>query len=77
MSHLNTEIEKQVLKLEDLKKQLEAKSNNIYVTMGQNFGKVAAKDFDSLARQLQQVQIQITCWYNIKVQTTKIHLKRN
>lgn len=60
MSHLNNEIEKQVLKLEDLKKQLEAKSNNIYVTIGQNFGKVAAKDFDSLARQLQQVQIQIT-----------------
>ena len=45
MSHLNNEIEKQVLKLEDFKKQLEAKSNNIYVTMGQNFGKVAAKDF--------------------------------
>ena len=73
MNHPNNEIEKQILKLEVLKKQLEIKSNNISVAMGQNYGKIATIDFESLGLQLQQVQNQIA---NLEKQIKELNSER-
>ena len=73
MNHPNNEIEKQILKLEVLKKQLEIKSNNISVAMGQNYGKIATTDFESLGLQLQQVQNQIA---NLEKQIKELNSER-